>query len=97
MFVEKPTGHTVNESRAMLKATRGSGRVVQVGLHRRIGAASCERHEIFEIRRGRRRRHGPNFSPIAAVEKKIQFKQPAAGKIDGLEFVVRPCPTAALQ
>ncbi len=37
VFVEKPTGHTVNESRAMLKAARDTGRVVQVGLHRRIG------------------------------------------------------------
>lgn len=37
VFVEKPTGHTVNESRAMLKAARESGRVVQVGIHRRIG------------------------------------------------------------
>src|SRR5688572_20684844 len=37
VFVEKPTGHTVNESRAMLKASRDAGRLVQVGLHRRIG------------------------------------------------------------
>ena len=37
VFVEKPTGHTVNESRAMLKAARDSGRVSQIGLHRRIG------------------------------------------------------------
>jgi predicted dehydrogenase len=37
VFVEKPTGHTVNESRAMLRAARESGRMVQVGLHRRIG------------------------------------------------------------
>jgi predicted dehydrogenase len=37
VFVEKPTGHTVNESRGMFKAARDSGRVVQVGLHRRIG------------------------------------------------------------
>ena len=37
VFVEKPTGHTVNESRAMLRAARESDRVVQVGLHRRIG------------------------------------------------------------
>src|ERR1043166_2721321 len=37
LFVEKPTGHTVGESQAMLKAARESGRVVQVGLHRRIG------------------------------------------------------------
>ena len=37
VFVEKPTGHTVNESRAMWHAARDSGRKVQVGLHRRIG------------------------------------------------------------
>ena len=37
VFVEKPTGHTVNESRAMLHAARRSGKMVQVGLHRRIG------------------------------------------------------------
>ncbi len=37
VFVEKPTGHTVNESCAMLHAAKESGRVVQVDLHRRIG------------------------------------------------------------
>ncbi len=37
LFVEKPTGHTVNESRAMVKAARDTGGIVQVGLHRRIG------------------------------------------------------------
>jgi predicted dehydrogenase len=37
VFVEKPTGHTVNESRAMVRAAKESGVVVQVGLHRRIG------------------------------------------------------------
>lgn len=37
VFVEKPTGHTVNESKAMLKAAGDTGKVVQVGLHRRIG------------------------------------------------------------
>jgi predicted dehydrogenase len=37
VFVEKPTGHTINESKAMLQAARETGRVVQVGLHRRIG------------------------------------------------------------
>jgi predicted dehydrogenase len=37
VFVEKPTGHTVKESRAMLDAARQADRVVQVGLHRRIG------------------------------------------------------------
>lgn len=37
VFVEKPTGHSVAESKAIVKAARESGRVVQVGLHRRIG------------------------------------------------------------
>ncbi len=37
VFVEKPTGHTVQESRAMVKAAQDTGRTVQVGLHRRIG------------------------------------------------------------
>ena len=37
VFVEKPTGHTVGESRAMVNVARQSDRVVQVGMHRRIG------------------------------------------------------------
>lgn len=37
VFVEKPTGHSIHESQAMLRAARQTDRVVQVGLHRRIG------------------------------------------------------------
>ncbi len=37
VFVEKPTGHTIMESRAMLQMARSANRTVQVGLHRRIG------------------------------------------------------------
>lgn len=37
VFVEKPTGHTIQESRAMLNAARAANVVVQVGLHRRVG------------------------------------------------------------
>ena len=37
VFIEKPTGHTIEESRAVLNASRATNRVVQVGLHRRIG------------------------------------------------------------
>ena len=37
VFVEKPTAHTVNESRAMVRTAQETGKVVQVGLHRRIG------------------------------------------------------------
>ena len=36
-FVEKPTGHTIQESRAMVNAAQAADRVIQVGLHRRIG------------------------------------------------------------
>lgn len=37
VYVEKPTAHTIGESRAMLDAAEAAGRSVQVGLHRRIG------------------------------------------------------------
>lgn len=37
VFLEKPTGHTIQESRAIVNATQQTDRVVQVGLHRRIG------------------------------------------------------------
>jgi len=37
VFVEKPAGHTIKEGRAMVNAAQRTGRVVQVGLHRRIG------------------------------------------------------------
>jgi predicted dehydrogenase len=37
VFIEKPTGHTIGESQAIVKATRAADRIVQVGLHRRIG------------------------------------------------------------
>ena len=36
-FIEKPTGHTIRESRAMVSAAKAADRTVQVGLHRRIG------------------------------------------------------------
>ena len=37
LFVEKPTSHTIGESQAMLQAAEAEDRIVQVGLHRRIG------------------------------------------------------------
>src|SRR3990172_926016 len=36
VYVEKPIGHTIREGRAMVKAARDTGRVVQVGTHRRV-------------------------------------------------------------
>jgi len=38
VYVEKPIGHTVYEGRAMVKAARDAGKVVQVGTHRRVSA-----------------------------------------------------------
>jgi predicted dehydrogenase len=37
VFIEKPTGHTIQESRALVNTSRSTDRMVQVGLHRRIG------------------------------------------------------------
>ena len=48
IFVEKPTGHTVNESRAMVKAVREAGVTVQVGLHRRIGPHHVEAMDFLK-------------------------------------------------
>jgi len=36
VYVEKPVSHTIREGRAMVKAARDSGRIVQVGTHRRV-------------------------------------------------------------
>lgn len=36
VYVEKPIGHTVKEGRAMVNAARQTGKVVQVGTHRRV-------------------------------------------------------------
>lgn len=48
VLVEKPTGHTVKESRAMVKAARESGVVVQVGLHRRSGPHHIEAMDFLK-------------------------------------------------
>ena len=36
VYVEKPVGHTINEGKAMVRTARQTGRVCQVGTHRRI-------------------------------------------------------------
>lgn len=36
VYVEKPIGHTIGEGQAMVKAARESGKVAQVGTHRRV-------------------------------------------------------------
>jgi predicted dehydrogenase len=42
VLVEKPTGHTIGESQAMVRAAHETGVKVQVGLHRRIGPHHVE-------------------------------------------------------
>jgi len=82
VFVEKPTGHTVNESRAMLHAARDCGRVVQVGLHRRIGPHHVNAMKflrsgavgdvgmvrIFANGGGGRERPAPNLEPPEGLD-----------------------------
>jgi predicted dehydrogenase len=36
VYVEKPIGHTIREGRAMVNAARQTGKIVQVGTHRRV-------------------------------------------------------------
>ncbi|CCG99377.1 oxidoreductase domain protein [Fibrella aestuarina BUZ 2] len=36
VYVEKPISHTINEGKAMVRAARATGKVCQVGTHRRI-------------------------------------------------------------
>lgn len=47
VYVEKPIGHTIGEGRAMLKAARDAGRVVQVGTHRRISPHNLSGREFI--------------------------------------------------
>lgn len=47
VYLEKPTGHTVNESIAILRTARATGKTVQVGLHRRVAPHHLEAIEFL--------------------------------------------------
>jgi predicted dehydrogenase len=47
VYVEKPISHTVAEGRAMVNAARATGRVVQVGTHRRISPHNISGREFI--------------------------------------------------
>src|SRR2546423_102030 len=47
VYVEKPIGHTIKEGRAMVNAARETGRVVQVGTHRRISPHNVSGREFI--------------------------------------------------
>jgi predicted dehydrogenase len=48
VLVEKPTAHTVGESKAMVKVAQETGSIVQVGLHRRLGPHHVAAHEFLK-------------------------------------------------
>lgn len=47
VYVEKPISHTIKEGRAMVNAARASGRVVQVGTHRRVSPHNVTGREFL--------------------------------------------------
>jgi|YelNatPaOPRAMG01_1025707.scaffolds.fasta_scaffold02635_7 predicted dehydrogenase len=47
VYVEKPISHTIREGRAMVKAAREAGRVVQVGTHRRVSPHNISGREFI--------------------------------------------------
>lgn len=47
VYVEKPISHTIREGRAMVKAARDAGRVVQVGTHRRVSPHNVSGREFL--------------------------------------------------
>ena len=48
VYVEKPVGHTIAEGRAMVKAARETGKVVQVGTHRRVSPHNISGMEFLK-------------------------------------------------
>ena len=47
VYVEKPISHTIREGRAMVNAARETGKVVQVGTHRRISPHNVSAREFI--------------------------------------------------
>ena len=48
VYVEKPIGHTINEGKAMVKAARDTGKMVQVGTHRRVSPHNVSGMEFLK-------------------------------------------------
>lgn len=66
-YVEKPLAETMEDARAVLKAVRGTDRIVQIGSQRRSGLNYHAAHDY--LRSGR-------FGDIAAVEMSWNVNQP---------------------
>lgn len=54
VYVEKPVCHTINEGRAMVKAARDTGAVVQVGTHRRVSPHNISGIKFLKARKAGR-------------------------------------------
>ncbi|MGA0557525.1 Gfo/Idh/MocA family protein [Larkinella sp. VNQ87] len=48
VYVEKPIGHTINEGKAMVKTARQTGKVCQVGTHRRVSPHNVSGMEFLK-------------------------------------------------
>ncbi len=48
VYVEKPIAHTINEGKAMVKTARQTGRICQVGMHRRISPHNVSGMEFLK-------------------------------------------------
>lgn len=48
VYVEKPIGHTIKEGRAMVKTARQTGKVCQVGTHRRVSPHNVSGMEFLK-------------------------------------------------
>ncbi|RCR67441.1 Gfo/Idh/MocA family protein [Larkinella punicea] len=48
VYVEKPIGHTINEGRAMVRTARQTGKVCQVGTHRRVSPHNVSGMEFLK-------------------------------------------------
>lgn len=48
VYVEKPISHTINEGKAMVKTARQTGRICQVGMHRRVSPHNVSGMEFLK-------------------------------------------------
>lgn len=48
VYVEKPIGHTINEGKAMVRTARQTGRICQVGTHRRVSPHNVSGMEFLK-------------------------------------------------
>lgn len=48
VYVEKPISHTINEGKAMVKTARQTGRICQVGMHRRVSPHNVSGREFLQ-------------------------------------------------